>query len=104
MNNIISFSLNDKSKIQDRRDQIVQPNCYRGNFYYQNSQDCFDNKLKAKKISFSGGFSAMDCITWPMKRIEQGGKMAEFIILDVLSMVLPRTILGFFRNCKELGH
>ena len=39
-----------------------------------------------------------------MKKIETGGFFLEFVLLDLMGMVLPRVYQGFNRNKKELGH
>ncbi len=39
-----------------------------------------------------------------MQQIERGGFFAEFCIMDVCGMVLPRIYQGLHRNEKELGH
>lgn len=39
-----------------------------------------------------------------MRIIEKGGFFAEFIALDVLGMMGPRTVQAFLRNRDELGH
>lgn len=39
-----------------------------------------------------------------MEHIEKGGFFAEFCIMDMCGLVLPRVYQGFRRNEKELGH
>jgi hypothetical protein len=39
-----------------------------------------------------------------MRGIESGGFFAEFLVLDVLGMMGPRTIQAYLRNKDELGH
>ncbi len=39
-----------------------------------------------------------------MSRIEHGGFFAEFVLLDMTALVLPRVYQGFQRNKEELGH
>lgn len=39
-----------------------------------------------------------------MKRIETGGFIVEFLIVDFVGLILPRTIQAYYRNKEELGH
>ena len=39
-----------------------------------------------------------------MEHIEKGGFFAEFCLMDMCGLVLPRVYQGFRRNEKELGH
>ncbi len=55
--------------------------------------------------SFKGvGTVLGDLNKFAMKKIEKGGFFAEFVILDMCGLVLPRVYQGFQRNKEELGH
>ena len=59
----------------------------------------------AKNVNFKGiGRALGDLNKFAMQRIEKGGFFAEFVILDMCGLVLPRVYQGFQRNKKELGH
>lgn len=104
MNNITSFFVNNKIQTS-RRDHSRQAN----DNTYSHSQDMsksdnFVASASANKVRFGSKNFVVDGITKSMNAIEHGGKMAEFMVLDFVSMVLPRAYLGFTRNQKELGH
>lgn len=74
------------------------------NNYYQSKQNI---KLqKGQKQAFKGGFSqsVKDATTWGIKHIENGGVLVDFLFVDMIGMVIPRTYQAFQRNKEELGH
>lgn len=64
------------------------------NYYIQNSQK------KKKAQTFNGGFT--DLVTSGIKKIETGGVLVDFLFVDMLGMVIPRTYQAFTRNREEL--
>ncbi len=59
----------------------------------------------ANKINFKGiGSSIANANKWAMNHLEKGGFFAEFVLLDMIGLVLPRVYQGFQRNKEELGH
>lgn len=55
--------------------------------------------------SFRGFWSKVGSVNKGlMEHIEKGGFFAEFCIMDMCGLVLPRVYQGFRRNEKELGH
>ena len=81
-----------------------------------------EHKQPAKKSGYSRstamGFSAaspvatreglgqkvLNSIDWFQKRLERGGFFAEFLVVDLLGMIIPRTAQAYLRNRQELGH
>lgn len=64
-----------------------------------------NNSKQSQNLSFKGVGSFLgDLNKFAMQRIEKGGFFAEFVILDMCGLVLPRVYQGFQRNKKELGH
>lgn len=64
--------------------------------YQQNIQT--DNNKKTKNPSFGNlgvGFATF---------IENNGFLGEFLTIDTVGMMTPRTIQGYMRNHEELGH
>ncbi|MEI7473732.1 MAG: hypothetical protein WCK67_03045 [bacterium] len=57
-------------------------------------------------IPFKGNLAtaATDAVTGGIKWIEHGGVLADFLFVDTIGMVLPRTYQAFNRNKEELGH
>ena len=63
------------------------------------------SRKAANKTSFNGFFSKVGSVNkGVMEYIEKGGFFAEFCIMDMCGMVLPRVYQGFHRNKQELGH
>lgn len=58
-------------------------------------------KTASSCVSFGG---AMQPVNGLFKFIEKTGFFMQFLIVDTLSMVLPRTIVGFNRDRDKLGH
>ncbi len=70
----------------------------------QQSISNYTNKLPQKQ-NFNGAVRIIgDANKALMKKIETGGFFLEFVLLDLMGMVLPRVYQGFNRNKKELGH
>ena len=64
----------------------------------------YTNRLPQKQ-NFNGAVRLIgDANKALMKKIETGGFFLEFVLLDLMGMVLPRVYQGFNRNKKELGH
>jgi len=53
------------------------------------------------KKALNLGLNAVDKI---QKHIETGGFIVEFLVVDFIGMVIPRTYQAYHRNEKELGH
>lgn len=60
-----------------------------------------NNKVVKSDVSFGG---AMSPVNRMFKFIESAGFFIEFLIIDTLSMVLPRTLVGLNRDKEKLGH
>lgn len=59
----------------------------------------------AKNASFKGlGDVGKSLTAGAFKSIEKGGFFIQFLIVDTLSMVLPRTLVGLNRDKEKLGH
>ena len=59
----------------------------------------------AKHTSFKGIASTLGNLNQvAMSKLEKGGFFAEFVLLDLIGLVLPRVYQGFQRNKEELGH
>ena len=57
------------------------------------------------KTTFNGFLTKVGSLNkGVMEYIEKGGFFAEFCIMDMCGMVLPRVYQGFNRNKEELGH
>ncbi len=57
-------------------------------------------KKKKEAQNFKGGFT--DLVTAGIKRIETGGVLVDFLFVDMIGMVIPRTYQAFTRNREEL--
>jgi len=80
------------------------------------------NNIKAKQFSNKPAFSsslpankaqgigkktlnfAVNLIDKIQRKIETGGFIFEFLVVDFVGMVIPRTYQAYHRNEKELGH
>ena len=70
----------------------------------QQNVTSYKNRLPQKQ-NFNGAVRLIgDANKALMKKIETGGFFLEFVLLDLMGMVLPRVYQGFNRNKKELGH
>ena len=58
------------------------------------------NNNLTKSQSFKGKFT--DLVTKGIKHIETGGVLVDFVFVDTLGMVIPRTYQAFTRNREEL--
>ena len=59
----------------------------------------------ANNTSFKGIASKLGSLNQvAMSKLEKGGFFAEFVLLDLIGLVLPRVYQGFQRNKEELGH
>jgi hypothetical protein len=65
-----------------------------------------DTIKRGTPTSFKSGFAhqAQDCLVHGMKKLEKGGFLLEFLIVDFCGLILPRTYQAFNRNKEELGH
>lgn len=121
MDNSISFCPNNNNSnklcYQVRRDQSTKniTTNSRSLNQFELDSDKFLKQSQASNVKFSGLFSKLfnkpsesstfvNSCNWMSKRIENGGKMVEFIILDLISLILPRTIAGLLRNQDKLGN
>lgn len=48
--------------------------------------------------------TALNLVDKVQRKIENGGFLAEFLAVDLLGMIIPRTVQAYLRNRKELGH
>jgi len=90
---------------------IVAP---KNNLGTQNKRIIFTNKLEPEENNPSFGFNLKEhghIKTWPMKIldkahrwVETGGFIAEFLLVDFIGMIIPRTVQAYNRNKEELGH
>lgn len=63
------------------------------------------SRRAANNTSFKGVWNHIGTVNKNlMERIEKGGFFAEFCIMDMCGLVLPRVYQGFQRNKEELGH
>ena len=63
------------------------------------------SRKTANNTSFRGFWNKVGTVNKNlMEHIEKGGFFAEFCIMDMCGMVLPRVYQGFQRNKEELGH
>ncbi|MCQ2958431.1 MAG: hypothetical protein MJ180_05995 [Candidatus Gastranaerophilales bacterium] len=66
-----------------------------------------NKNINNRQQSFKGG-GFLSCLgnanKGLMHFVERGGFFAEFCIMDMLGLVLPRVWQGFHRNKEELGH
>ena len=67
------------------------------------------NNIATSKRTSSNSFRGIGTIVgnanrWAMHHLETGGFFAEFCLMDLCGLVLPRVYQGFQRNKKELGH
>lgn len=58
------------------------------------------SKKKKEAQNFKGGFT--DLVAAGIKRIETGGVLVDFLFVDMIGMVIPRTYQAFTRNREEL--
>lgn len=58
----------------------------------------------SKNVKFTGLDKVSNGFARGMEKLELGGFMAEFLVLDFLGMMVPRTYQAFMRNSEELGH
>jgi len=66
------------------------------NYYVRQNQ----KNNNTQSPSFNGKFT--DLITKGIKKIENGGVLVDFLFVDMLGMVIPRTYQAFTRNREEL--
>jgi hypothetical protein len=60
------------------------------------------NTCKQKSnVKFTG---MSDSFSRAMEKVELGKFMAEFLLVDLIGMMVPRTYQAFMRNREELGH
>ena len=82
------------------------------NLSVTNNLNVTNNKYKSKqgsnRQSFKGWKSCLHYVGDKNKAlmhfVEKGGFFAEFCIMDMCGLVLPRVWQGFHRNKEELGH
>lgn len=66
----------------------------------QNNYYARNNQKKNESPVFKGRIT--DLITSGIKKIENGGVLVDFLFVDLLGMVIPRTYQAFTRNREEL--
>lgn len=62
------------------------------------------NKNKQTQQTSFGSVALNRGVTAAMQGLERGGFLAEFLILDLLGMITPRTLQALDRNKEEIGH
>lgn len=89
------MKVNPTSKIQ-----------YDANYSKDNSmisQVTSANKVARNGVSFKGSMSAKDGLADIMGFIEKKGFFAEFLLVDTLSMIIPRIVIGLSRDKEKTG-
>lgn len=66
--------------------------------------DNFESKTQKNNVSFGSLNALKDGATKAFKFIDNGGFFIEFLIVDTISLILPRIWIGLNRDKEELGH
>ena len=64
------------------------------------------NHNKSRNIAFKGNLltKTADVVSKGIKKIETGGVLVDFCLVDTISMIIPRTYQAYHRNEEDLGH
>lgn len=91
---INAINANVNQKLNNNKSKVN--NQYQTNFLAQNNN---------QNVSFGGAGSALkEGATKLFKFIDNSSFFVEFLIIDTLSMVLPRVAVGLNRDKEQLGH